>query len=86
MRHYLQMLSLSSIYGFGMNGASYSSYAVKASICMRCRAQNSIDANVIQLPRDLRQKTYPRSLDGLSASAHSNRSPTRLGGLAQPIS
>jgi hypothetical protein len=46
-----------------MNSASRSSAAVQGDIRMRCRAQNSVDANIIQLPHDLPQK--PVRLEGL---------------------
>jgi len=56
IRHYLKTFSLSSIYSFGMNGASHSRLSVRRHIRMRCRAQNCIDANVIQLSGDFATK------------------------------
>jgi hypothetical protein len=80
------MLSLSSIQELRHERALHSCPQFKADIRVRCRAQKFLDANVIQLPRDFPQKSVnARSMD-LSASGRFNRSPTRLGGLAQPTS
>jgi hypothetical protein len=58
----------------------------KANIRMRCRAQKLLDANVIQLPRDLLQESGCALSMNLSAAGRFNRLSTRLGELAQPIS
>jgi hypothetical protein len=85
-RHHSQMLYLSSIHGYGINRALYSCPVVMKRIRMRCRAQNALDANVIQLLRDLPQKPVCARSMNLSAPGRFNRSPTRLGGFAQPSS